>query len=502
MVSLTNFSTKIYPVIDFINKIDSRLFIFLILCLNLLSFVPGNNEETYFAIAKQYMDPTWIPGSFTFTEWVGTRFLFQNIAGLALKFISFEQLTFWGRMINFACYAFPLALIFKELNIRNLGIFCILQLYIRNIGSQNFFGMEWIFGGFEGKTIAYIFVFYGVYSLLKGKYEWGAFFAALASYFHILVGGWFFVLVFIYAFVSSYNIKRLFYTGIVYVVIVSPFVFYLVQYLDNSDTIINGVDIDWVYSFFRNPHHTAPMHRIGAMHKVLPRVVFSFIILLFCIFYFRKYANEYIHKLNNIVIITLCMVFVGLIITYVDVNGRILKYYLFRIAGIGMFSCYLMIFLFLREKLDGKFNPVNTRVICFLLVGVFALFQIGKNFSRNIFPKENKELVELTTFFTTNTNPDDIYLFLDEDELSFSRRTQRDAFVIFKFDPGGGEKIYEWYTREQMRRELRKNLSYIEKIKEDYRLDYLITRESVNDKHLKPVFNNHKYYLYEVTSSK
>jgi hypothetical protein len=391
-------------------------------------------------------------------------------------------------------------MIFKELKIRNLGIGCVLQLYILHVNTQSFFGKEWIFGGFEGKTLAYIFVLYGVYFMLKGKDERAALFAAVATYFHVLVGGWFFVLVFIYGLVREFNVKRLLRTGLIYVAIVAPFVIYLSHYLTESATVINGVDIDWVYSFFRNTHHTAPMHQVDAMTKVFPRVVGSVALFLLCVFYFRKQTGD-IHKLNTIVLITLSMLFTGLVITYIDVNGRILKYYLFRIAATGTFCCYLMLFLWLRNKADTLFNASVVRSVSLVLIGILSAVSIGKNFSRYIFPKENKELTELATFVTEHTRPDDVYLFLTKDELSFSRRTRREAFVIFKFDPGGGEKIYEWYTRVRIREQLGCDLSSLDAVKKTRRLNYLITFAPVEHPALKEVFHNYKYYMYEIAQS-
>lgn len=539
--------TLITRAIDAINGVDTRLFIFLLLCLNLLSFVPGDNEETYFALAKQYMDPDWIPGSFTFTEWVGTRFLFQHIAGWALRYLTFEQLAFWGRMVNFLLYAFPLARIFRLLRIRNTGILLILQLYIANVNTQSFFGMEWIFGGFEGKTLAYVFVLWGFYFMLRGdessipgmcqepdevqgvrgraggsvqKYvteprvpkatqpfagydTWAACFAAAASYFHILVGGWFFVLVWIYGLVRERSLKRAIVTGLVYVALVAPFVIYLATYLTDSRTVIHGVDVDWVYSFFRNTHHTAPMHREGAMQKVLPRVVASFLLLLWCLFGLRRSKDEDVRRLNTIVRITLLMVFVGLAITYIDVHGRLLKYYLFRIAALGTFAAYLLVYVVARAWLVRR--QVDTARLLppvVAMVAIMALIHIEKNFARNIFPREDRALMELTDYVKAHTRPDDVFLFRDRDELSFPRRTRREALVIFKFDPGGGEKIYEWYTRECLRRRLRTDPAVLDTIADRYRLDYLITTSPMTHPRLKEVYRNPKFYLYGISTSK
>ena len=489
--------------VTFINRIDTRLLIFLILCLNFLSFVVHPNEEAYFSLAKQYMDPTWIPNSFIFSEWVGTRFLFQNIAGFALKFLSFEQLAFWGRLVNFALYAFPLALIFKELKMKNVVIFVLLQLFIFNLNTQHFFGDEWIFKGFESKTLAYIFIFYAFYYLLKNKYGKVALFAAFASYFHILAGGWFFVLAFIYVAIANRDFKISLKTGTVYLGVVTPFIVYLGLYLNDSGNTINGVDIDWVYSFFRNTHHTAPMHTTSAMQAVFPRVVASFLLLLASIFYFRKYPDENIRKLNRIAAIALCMIFVGLIISYIDVNGRVLKYYLFRISSIGAFSYFILLTLFMCEKLQKRicFDRLQRYLLLFI-IPVF-LTAVGINIAKQIKYKENeKDLIALADFVCDNTKPDDIYLFLDrDDEDSFSRRTRREAFVIFKFDPGGGEKIYEWYIRTLEREKLQNDVAYIDVIKGKYRLDWLIAREKVEYKNLKEKYRNNKYYLYEVIGS-
>lgn len=492
---------SLYPIVEAFNRIDSRILIFLILCFSKLSFIPDSNEEAYFALAKQYIDPAWIPDSFSFTEWVGTRFLFQNIAGFFLQFLSFEQLTFWGRLLGFFALSFPLTLIFKELRIRNLGILLVLQIYILKANTQHFFGQEWIFGDFEGKTFAYFFILYGYYFLLKSRYCFAALFAAIASYFHILAGGWFFVLVFLFTFIRELNLKLSFRVGLIYVACVLPFIIYLGSYLSESGPVINGVDIDWVYSFYRNTHHTAPMHTVDAMQYVFPRVVVSFILLLISVFYLQKSENTDIRKLNCIATIALCMIFTGLIITCFDTNGHLLKYYLFRIAAIGAFTYYLIILLFLRESLDRRFNPALLRSIGMILLGIFFLYKAGTGINRIVNPRQNTALQELVTYVDNNTQPDDVFQFIDKEEVSFSRKTRREVWVIFKFDPGGGEKIYEWYKRQRMREKLNENISFIDSITPEYRLDYLISPRPLEYKHLKEMFHNDKYYLYAIIKS-
>ncbi len=193
MISRTRqLSDKLFA---FFERIDVRLLVFILLCLNFLSFRVTGNEEVYLALSRQYMDPSWIPDSFMFTEWPGTRYLYQVMAGFTLKHLTFEQVAIGGRLLVFLIIAFPVGGLFKRLKIPNLAVILLFQLYLIR---QNYFAGEFIFGDFEPKSLAYIAVFYGLNSLFDRKYLMAAICAVISSYFHILVGGWFFLLVFLF----------------------------------------------------------------------------------------------------------------------------------------------------------------------------------------------------------------------------------------------------------------------------------------------------------------
>ncbi len=116
--------------VTFFEKVDIRLLIFAVLCLNFLSLTLSSNEEAYLPLAKQFMDPDWIPHSFAFTEWPGNRLIFQFISGFALKYLTFEQVAFWGRLLVFLIIAFPVGGLFKRLQIGNLAALLLFQLYL------------------------------------------------------------------------------------------------------------------------------------------------------------------------------------------------------------------------------------------------------------------------------------------------------------------------------------------------------------------------------------
>lgn len=495
-----NIFTKHFDgIIGCINKIDSRLFIFVLLCLNLLSFQLYSNEEAYFPLAKQYINPDWIPNSFTFSEWVGTRFLFQNIVGIALKYFSFETVAFFGRLLNFLAFSFPLALIFKKFKISNIGIFVILQLFVLNTGMQAFFGQEWIFRAFESKTIAYVFIFYSLYYLFSEKYIKTAVFAAIATYFHILVGGWFFCFCGLYMLFSKLNFIQLLKSSIVYLLIVSPFIFYLGSHLETDGNIINGVNIDWVYVYFRNTHHTAPLMWRKFASDVLPRIIVSFGIFGLCLFYIRNNESSLVRKLNKAVIIILSMLFAALIINLIDKEGHILKFYLFRIASIGAFCTYLLLFLVLRSICRDSKSYYKIKQFLFISFCLLFIMRIGRTVNTFVNPSVKNELIELADYVKSNTDLTDVVLWLDKDEQSFSRRARRESWVVRKFDPGGGKKIYEWYMRVNKRKDVMNDFSKLPELLSNYKIDYVVSRKKINSDYLKEKYHNDLYYLYMIS---
>jgi hypothetical protein len=76
------------------------------------------------------------------------------------------------------------------------------------------------------------------------------------------------------------------------------------------------------------------------------------------------------------------------------------------------------------------------------------------------------------------------------------RRTRRDNFVHFKFVPGGTLKLYEWYKRLQVVEKVEESPSYIQEVRKDYKVDYVLTPQGF-EMPLEVVFENEGYRLYK-----
>ena len=487
-----------------INRLDGRLVIFLTLSLYHLRFTLTGNEEAYFALARQYVDPGWIRNSWTFTEFPGTRLLFQFIAGNMLKVISFEQLSFLGREAVFLLSAFPLARIFRFFRIPNIDVFCLFTIFL--FLKQSFFAHEWIFGGFEAKTIAYVFVFYAFYYLFVSRVWMSLFFLIAASCFHILVGGWSLAAVMVILCLEKKEVRTSAKLGAVYMLAMSPFILYLGRrvILDSPGTI-EGVSLDWIYVYYRNAHHVGlfksfeyfigePLH--GVLHALFWLGV--------CLFYFRRIPEDNIRLLNRANLGIFVILFTALALAPLDRNGTFLKFYPFRLASLSMFFILVQAALWIRYTAGQKEFPFDrARALAGSLAVMLCVFILlrGLNFALRKSLKHHLKrppLVEMTGYIQRETPPESLIYRYGVFEKSFARRALRDIFVDYKFVPAGGAKLYEWYTRVRSKERVYQDFRLFEDLRTDYGLDYLLTGDPIPWLEPRLEHENGAYFLYRL----
>ncbi|TRX66229.1 hypothetical protein [Carboxylicivirga sp. M1479] len=489
---------KINLLFTSINQVNPYYLVLLVLCGHFLSFAPHTNEEAYFPLAKHFIDPSWMTGSFVFGEWPGTRLLYQYIAGFFLKYMSFESLSFWSRLVIFIASAFPLTKLFKHFNFSNITLLIILELFLIH---QSWIGGEYIFGGFETKSLAYIFILFSLVSLFKKHYWYFIILSVAGSYFHVLVGIWYTLFALTYILIYERSVVLPVKLGISYSILLSPFIYFLSLHILGGSNIIEGVNIDWVYSYYRNPHHCVPFSRSVWPRVVLPSLIQIIIssILLFTLL--RKKRSQQSDQFFWMMVVIFFMLWAAIIISLLDTTGSITKYYLFRINSIGALIFYIYVFWWIK-----RFYPVLARKAGYFLFFLFLIpVFIGKttsNIKNNYLQKADSEYIEMIDFIKTNTNGDDILIEHAKLPTSFMRTVERESFVVRKLVPGGGEKIYEWYIRMEMLKSFRNNFNEIDSICTKYKIDYIITKKAFNQAGLTCVFQNDKYNVYQIDNNK
>lgn len=487
-------------IIEKINRIDVRVFIFIVLGGNILSFCLESNEELHLQYAKHYFNPDWIPNSFILSDWPGYRVVFQTFLFPLISYFDFETTAFIARLVSVLLFTIALSRLFRLLQFTNIDVLLLLQLYF--FFNQAFFGGEWILGSIEPKTLAYPFIFFSLCYLLKEKIYHTYIFLVVATYLHVLAGAWAFVLFSIYLLLTKHNLTRIISSSVAYILLLSPFLYYLLKELIvNNQNVINGIDINWVIVYIRSPHHFGPfLSMTYFFQNFLLGILFSISSLLTCIFIFSKYNDEILKKLNKAAIITFAMLLLFVCISYFDKNGHFMKYHPFRLSALSMFLFFCLAILCLKKYLISEKYLFQYSVIIFLLsvtpLGYSVMQNIGRSYTYYI--KANTSVDQLAKFVKENTQRDDIFLILNSEELSFPRKAEREVFVIYKFFYSQPQKIYEWYMRMKEQEILDKDINHITTTLKKYRIDYVLSKNIQHFSQLDVVYKNDAFYLYKI----
>ena len=398
-----------------INGFNQYFFVLLILLLYFFRFHLDINEDHYMVLAKQFYNPDWVPASFTFNEFPGPRIFYEYFAGFLLSFLSFEMVSAIGKTLLCIGLAFPLVRIYKLLNLSNVDI--LLHLPILFLARQSYFGEELIMLSFETKGISYIFAFFAVYYILLDKYRQATIHLVISTYFHLLVGGWIMAYFLLYHLFFVKSFKKTFILGLAYSVSLIPFLIYLLPSLTgNFSPVESPVNLDWIYSYFLKPYHTAIWANTGFFLKGF---LICTVFFVMCLFVFNQNEEKYNQKINLWNILIFAGTLLSVALAYFDKNGVFVKYFPWRINSLFVFLIYLQIVLLfknflLKEKLIPYFN---FSILAFFVLVVFT--RMGKHLAIDLYSFASGKTVEasyqdMANYISNNTDQKDVLLYLPE----------------------------------------------------------------------------------------
>ncbi|MGK7941705.1 MAG: hypothetical protein AB4062_16460, partial [Crocosphaera sp.] len=152
----------------------------------------NGNEENYLGLAWRRLSSEDIYQISALKDSANHRFVFEYLTGFSIKYIGFEWTRYIGRLIVALLYSISLATFFRNLKLSIIDSYIILLTFVY-LG-EGILGWEWFFQGYESKTLAYPFVFLSFSLSLKKRFNLSYLCLAIATYFHFLVGGfWFFI---------------------------------------------------------------------------------------------------------------------------------------------------------------------------------------------------------------------------------------------------------------------------------------------------------------------
>lgn len=476
--------------------------IFIVICLNRLHLPLSGGEEHYLSFALQHYDPQWIPNSFTYTEFPGTRLLFQVITGFFVERFGFMTIAIAGRLIVFTLISFPLTRLFRLFGFNNILILIIVQGFL--LTSQSFFADEWILRTFEPKAPAYVFLFWGLLFLLSRQYLLMAIALAFSAWFHLLVGGWFMLGALCVMILQKKSFRQWFSAGALFALMMLPLLIYLWPVL--AGQISNGESMNHVYVYFRLKHHLGLFDTYDYfVQKHLAGVIVALIVLLFQPYLYRRFADPLFRTLVllNGVFLALAMVFV--ILAWVDMQflnksgGLGLTYYPFRMMSVSLLITIIQLTLFLREHLPAFKRVVMVLATSAVIVLLVRTFVNVKVLIDDLQPVP--EIEEMYHVVNRVSKPGDVFVLLHPDyptATSFSRLSRRENYVVYKYVPAGTWKLAEWYRRIGVVERMENEPSTIHTLASREGIRYVFSRYPITDQPLELCWKSSFYYLYQV----
>ncbi len=499
------------------NRIEPVGLIVVVLSIFYIGFHLYFNEEIYFAFSKAYMDPQWIPNSTLFTDFAGTRILFQAIFGWVLSHLSFENLAFYGRLLGYILLAFPIAAIAKNLRINNIVLVFWLTAFF--VPQQNFYAGEWIFGGFETKTIAYVFVFWSIWFLFKERFLPAVLFAAFSIYWHMLVGGWYTLYLFIYLLITM-GLQRKFILYWLYAgLLLLPFVVYIyLGLMSGNENIIKGVNIGYLYAYVRNPHHIGIFKTWEYFyHYHMLKVLVAIGAFALALTTYRKQIPEKYKWINSFLIIILAQNLLFLIVALFDKNGYVAKFYPWRGSSLAMFFFQLASIAMLRHvwlpklylTVTAKYSMVRAKAFYSLQMSLFLAISVvilGLRIDNRMESKKiNKplwaEVDELASNLKSVSDKGDTFMLNGKETLfniTIPRKAERDVYYFFRCIPSQSQSIYDWHMRGLEQDKVKSDLSYLLRSDLDKKIDFIVSMSDLNEEFLDEVYRSKNYRIYEI----
>lgn len=146
--------------------------------------VPYSNEFLYLL----RLEPDFLPNDWTFSQTADEHWLFNFIFSFPARFLSLEAVGWLGRIFVWSLCLIALIKLGEFWKISFWAIATAIFLWLAF--AQAVINDEWIFGGFEAKTVAYICLLFALIKFSKRKTILPSILLGLSFSFHPAVGFW------------------------------------------------------------------------------------------------------------------------------------------------------------------------------------------------------------------------------------------------------------------------------------------------------------------------
>jgi Domain of unknown function (DUF6798) len=423
----------------------------------------GGNEIHYFDLGLRAVRPEQFgPNHAAFDHSVGRFASFAVLGGTVVLF-GYDMALIILRLSAIAAYAIAFAYLARCLKLSRAETLIALMLFI--VVGQCYFAVEWMFAGVEGKVFAYAAIFASIGLAWRDKALAAIGVAALATYFHFLVGGFWAVAVIGLIGLKTGNVLRMGGALLAYAVLCLPILailiyeWFLAPRPDISDL---DLTITQIYSAFRNPHHVAPFS--GQLRAWLPGI--SWMTAATCLMtVLARQEHSERRVLARWLLVMYMYLILSFVLSYFDRHTYFLgPLILFRPNSLILLLTIMLGALWLRQALRG--NAARILAIITLAVGIGFAVPRAASFADTLFFPQlpltrmlTSNQRELVAWLRGNTPPDATVVIEPTAQtdwtvpwLALERLIDRPTLVSFKFVPTQKADIARWYRLVRWRK--------------------------------------------------
>ena len=231
----------------------------------------SGNEIHYFDLGLRSIRPEQFGPNHAAFDHSVARFASFAILGGTVVLFGYDIALITLRFVAIVAYAIAFAYLARCLKLSRAETIIALMLFV--LVGQSYFAVEWMFAGVEGKVFAYAAILASIGLAWRDKDLAAVGVAALATYLHFLVGGFWAVAVIGLIGLKTGNVLRMGGALLAYMALCLPILAILLYewfFAPMPDISDLDLTITQIYSAFRNPHHVAPFS--GELRAWLPGI--------------------------------------------------------------------------------------------------------------------------------------------------------------------------------------------------------------------------------------
>lgn len=485
------------------------------------------HEAIYLLGSRRVFDPDFLAGDLSWSTLPPTTFLFDHLIAPLWSFLGDFDIALLGRLLTWALLAWSLALLARELRLpawtmpAGFAVFVLAQQSIIACGS--------VLEGFQPKSFAYPLIFFALVFAIRGQLVRSGLAAGLATVFHIVIGGWGCLAVFLTLLVNRHRFSNR--DLALYLLATAPLILPLVISVGLFHTGglsgEEGALMNEIYVTFAQPHCCDPTFFLSSTRLIRVLLVFPAATLLL----FWWPAGEGASRMTAQFLLMLILFFaLGVLASAFELNA-LLKVYPFQWAN-GAPALFLFVLLLAhpaaglpRSGLAKAVWAVALVAACWLLVDRGAadrLLEVPGRLIRSLVQGESghyggsvsSSRQKVYGWIRDNTDARSVFVtpYLPE----FWSYAEREQVAAFRHPPHD-RRILEWKRRlEELNgsqpfsdrgfeitdelddHQPRLTIDQLRRMRDSYGATHYLVRRSRNDLASRLLFSAGRYRVYSL----